>query len=110
MSRVCIAFSANELAGNVLISVFFLFELKSFGKAYQLEANQLREGILTRRYRRRISKASDKFISEAEGKLATERYTAQDFLQIVSHGTEKFFEKMGHEEKIRKILKMTCPL
>ena len=55
-------------------------------------------------------KASDKFISEAEGQLATGRYTAQEFLQIVPHVTEKSFEKMADEEKIRKILKMTCPL
>ena len=41
---------------------FFLFKLKCVGKAYQLEANQLREGILTKRYSRKMSKASDKFI------------------------------------------------
>ena len=79
-------------------------------KASQLEANQLREGILTKRYRRKMSKASNKFISEAEEKLATGRYTAQESLQIVSHVTEKSFEKMADEEKIRKILKMACPL
>ena len=89
---------------------FFLFRLKNVGKAYQLEANQLREGILTRKYRRKMSKASDIFISEAEEKLATGRYSAQKFLQIVSHVTEKSFEKMADEEKIRKKLKMTCPL
>ena len=59
----------------------FLFKLKSVGKAYQLEANQLREGTLTKRYRRKMSKVSDKFISEAEEKLATARYTAQEFPQ-----------------------------
>ena len=89
---------------------FFLLKLKSVGKAYQLEANQLREGIITRRYRRKTSKAADKFISKAEGKWATGRYTAQEFLQIVSHVTEKSFEKIAEEKKIRKILKMTCPL
>ena len=45
-----------------------------------------------------MSKASDKFISEAEGKLATGRYTAQEFLQIISHVTERPFEKMAGEE------------
>ena len=78
---------------------FFLFRLKSVGKAYQLEANQLREGILTRRYRRKMSKASDIFISEADEKLATGRYSAQEFLQIVSHVTEKSFEKNGRWDK-----------
>ena len=77
----------------------FLSELKSVGKVYQLEANQLREGILTRRYMRKMSEASDKFISEAEGKLATGPNTAQEFLQFVSHVTEKSFEKMANEEK-----------
>ena len=89
---------------------FFLFKLKNVGITYQLEANQLREGILPRRCRRKMSKASKKFISKAEEKLATGRYTAQEFLQIVSHVTEKSFEEMADEEKIRKILKMTCPL
>ena len=69
---------------------WFFFKLKSVGKAYQLEANQLREGKLTRRYRRKMSEASDKFIFEAEEKLATGRYTAQEFLQIVSHIREMF--------------------
>ena len=45
---------------------FFPFKLKIVGKAHQLEANQFREPILTRRYRRKMSKASDNFISEAE--------------------------------------------
>ena len=78
---------------------FFLFKLKSVGKAYQLEANQLREDMLTRRYRRKMYKASDEFISEAEEKLATERNTAQEFLQIVSHVAEKSFEIMADMEK-----------
>ena len=78
---------------------FFLLTLKSVRKAYQLEANQLREGISTRRYRRKMSEASDKFISEAEEKLTTGRYTAQEFLQIVSHITENSFEKMAAKEK-----------
>ena len=78
---------------------FFLFKLKIVGKVYQFEANQLREGMLTRRYRRKMSKAFDEFISEAEGKLETGRYTAQDFLQIVSHVTDKSSEKIGDEEK-----------
>ena len=89
---------------------FFLFKLKSVGKAYQLEANQLTEGILTRRYRRIMSKASDKFISEAEGKLATGRYTAQEFLQIVSHVFEKSFEKMANEEKNQENIENDVPL
>ena len=84
-SRVSIALSANEL---VLYFRFFLFKLKSVGKAYQLEANQLREGILTRRYRRKMSKATDNSISKVEGKLATGCYSAQEILQIVSHVTE----------------------
>ena len=104
-SRVSIALSANELAGNVL--TFGFFNLKSVGKVYQLETNQLREGMITRRYRRRTCKASDKFIKEV--KLATERYTAQE-LQIVSHVTENFFGKMAYVEKINKVLKMTFPL
>ena len=50
-----------------------------------------------------MSKASDKFISEAKEKLATGRcYTAQEFLQIVSHVTEETFEKMADEEKIQE--------
>ena len=49
-----------------------------------------------------MSKASDEFFSEAEGKLATGRYTAQEFLQIVSHVTEKSFKKMADEEFIYK--------
>ena len=81
---------------------FFLFKRKSVGKSFQLEANQFREGILTRRYRRKMPKASDKFISEAEEKLATGRYTTQEFLQIVSHATEKSSEKMADEEKSGK--------
>ena len=63
---------------------FFLPKLKSIGKTYQLEANQLREGRLTGRYRRKIFEASDKFISEAEEKLITGRDTAEESLQIVS--------------------------
>ena len=89
---------------------FLLLKLKSVGKAFQLEANQFREGISTRSYGRKKSKASDKFISETEEKLATGRYTAQEFLQIVSHVTEKSFEKIVDQEKVRKILKKTCPL
>ena len=90
---------------------FFLHKLKSVGNAYQLEANQLRKGILTRRYGRKMTKASDKFISESERKLATGRYTAQEFLQIVSHVTRKSFEKNGRcGKKIKKILEMTYPL
>ena len=106
-SKVSIAISANELAGNVLI--FGFFNLKSVGKVYQLETNQLREGMITRRYKRRTCKASDKFLKEVEEKLATERYTAQE-LQIVSHVTEKFFGKVAYVEKIKKVLKMTFPL
>ena len=89
---------------------FFLFKQKSVRKVYELEANQLKEGILPRRYRRKMSKASNKFFSEAEEKFATGRYTAQEFLQIVSHVIEKSLEKMADEEKIRKILKITWPL
>ena len=84
---------------DVLNSGFFLFKQKNVGKAHQLEANQLRESILTKRYRRKLSKASDKLISEAEEKLATGRYTAQEFLQIVSQVTEESFEIMADEEK-----------
>ena len=73
---------------------FFLFGLKSVGKAYQLEANQVMEGILTRRYRRKMSRTYEKFISEAEEKSAPGRYIAQEFLQIVSHVTE-IFRKNG---------------
>ena len=91
-------------------NVWFFLKPKSVGKAYQLEANQLREGILTIRYRRKISKASDKFISEAEGKLATGRYTAQEFLQIVSHVSEKSFEKMADEEKRQENIENDVPL
>ena len=40
-----------------------------------------------------MSKASDTFVSETEEKLATGRFTAQEFLQIVSHVTEKSFKK-----------------
>ena len=89
---------------------FFLFGLKSVGKAYQLEVNQLREGILTKRYRRKMSKTSDEFISEAEGKLETGRYTAQEFLQIVSHVTDKSFEKMADEEKSQENIQNDVPL
>ena len=103
-------FGPTNFAGNVLISGFFLFRLKSFGKVYQLEANHLREGIITRRYSRKMSQASDKFVSEAGEKLATGRYTAQKLLQIISHVTEKPFKKMAEGKKIRKKLKMTCPL
>ena len=39
---------------------FFLVKLTSVEKAFQLEANQLREGILTRKYRGKMSKASVK--------------------------------------------------
>ena len=63
---------------------FFLPKLKSVGKTYQLEANQLREGRLTGRYRRKMFDASDKFISEAEENLITGRDTAQEFRQIIS--------------------------
>ena len=49
-----------------------------------------------------MSIASDKFIREAEEKLATGCYTAQEFLQIVSHVTEKSFEKMADEENFQK--------
>ena len=52
-SRVSIALWANELVENILIAVFL--QLKSVGKAYQLEANHLREGILTRKYRTKMS-------------------------------------------------------
>ena len=57
-----------------------------------------------------MSKASDKFIREAEGKLATGRYTAQEFLQIVSHVTEKSFEKMADEEKNQENFENDVPL
>ena len=88
---------------------FFLLKLKSVGKTYQLEANQLRDGILTRRYRRKMSEASDKFISEAEGKLTTRRYTAQEFLHFVSHVTEKFFEKWQMREKNQENIENAVP-
>ena len=44
-SRVSIALSASELTGNVLIFCFFLYKLKSVGKAYKLEANQLKQSV-----------------------------------------------------------------
>ena len=75
-----------------------------------MEANQLREGILTRRYRRKRSKASDKFISEAEEKLTTGLYTAQAFLQIVSHVTEKSIEKKADEERNQENIENDVPL
>ena len=75
-SKVSIALSANELVGDVLVSGFF-FKLKTVGKFYQLEANQLREGMLARRSGRKMSKVSDKFNSEAEEKFATGCYREQ---------------------------------
>ena len=57
-----------------------------------------------------MPKASDKFNTDAEKKLAMEGYTAQEFVQIVSHVTEEPFEKMADVKKMKKILKMTCPL
>ena len=71
---------------------------------------QLREGILRRRYRRKMSKASHKIISDAEGRLATGRFTAQEILQIVSLVTEKSFEKMAdgenNQENIEKDVRL----
>ena len=57
-----------------------------------------------------MSEASDKFNTEAEETLATGCYTAQEFLQIISHVTEKSFEEWQIMRKINKILKMMCPL
>ena len=57
-----------------------------------------------------MSKASDKFISETEEKSATGRYTAQKFLQIVSHVTDKYFEKMADEEKNQENIENDVPL
>ena len=76
----------------------FLSKLKGVGKAYQLEANQLRQGILTGRYMRKMSRASDNFFSKAEEKLATGRYAAQEFVQIVSHLTKISSGKMAKKE------------
>ena len=89
--------------------LFFLFRLKSVGKVYQLEANQLRRGILTRKYRGKMSETSDKFISETEENLATGRYTEHEFLQIVSHVKEISFEKMADEEKNRENIENDFP-
>ena len=90
------------MAGNVLIFGFCMFKLNNVGKANQLEANQLREGMLTKGYRRKMPKASDKFNTDAEEKLATEGYTAQEFLQIVSHVREIFRKKWQMWKKSRK--------
>ena len=57
-----------------------------------------------------MSKASDKIISEAEIKLATGRNTAQEALQIVSHVTEKSFEKVADEEKNQEKIENDVPL
>ena len=53
---------------------------------------------------------SDKFISDAEERLATRPTRAQKFLQIISYVTENFFWKRADVEKIKKILKMTYTL
>ena len=55
-----------------------------------------------------MSKASDKFISEAEEKLTTGRYTAQEFLQILFHVTEESFEKMADDEKNQGNSELLC--
>ena len=56
-----------------------------------------------------MSKASDKFISETETKLATARYTAREFLQIISHVTEKSFEKIVDVEKHQENIENDVP-
>ena len=68
-----------------------------------MEANESREGRLTTKYRRKMSQSSEKFISEAEEKMPTGRYTAQELLQIVLYVTEKPFEKNGRCEKNENI-------
>ena len=55
-------------------------------------------------------KASDELLVQLRKKLALGRYTANEILQIVSHVTEKSFEKMTDKEKNQEKFENYMPL